>query len=241
MQSIAFEQLAFILIPVVLVFFFLWRWTQESKEAGWSIARMLVQLLLVGYVLTYLFERDSAWVVLSVLVIMVVASSWIALRTVKQHRYRLFKFALLSVLFSGTGVLALVTQGVLHLSPWYDATVVIPLAGMIFASAMNSVSLCSERLYKELNDRTSFLDARAAAYRTAMVPTINAMFAVGLVSLPGMMTGQILSGVSPLIAARYQIMVMGMIFAAAGLASALFLLITRSTFVSLSKSPESES
>ncbi len=236
MQSIAFQQLAFIWIPVALVFFFLWRWTQESKEAGWSIARMLVQLLLVGYVLTYLFERDSAWVVLTVLIVMVVASSWIALRTVKQHRYRLFKFALLSVLFSGTGVLVLVTQGVLHLSPWYDATVVIPLAGMIFASAMNSVSLCSERLYKELNDQAPFLEARAAAYRTAMVPTINAMFAVGLVSLPGMMTGQILSGVSPLIAARYQIMVMGMIFAAAGLASALFLLITRSTFLSLSKS-----
>ena len=59
--------------------------------------------------------------------------------------------------------------------------------------------------------------------QTAMIPVINALFAVGLVSLPGMMTGQILSGVSPLIAARYQIMVMLMIFSAAGLSTALFL------------------
>ena len=65
------------------------------------------------------------------------------------------------------------------------------------------------------------------AYHAAMIPVINSLFAVGLVSLPGMMTGQILSGVSPLIAARYQIMVMCMIFASAGISTAVFLALGR--------------
>ncbi|MDX1733734.1 MAG: ABC transporter permease, partial [Halioglobus sp.] len=73
--------------------------------------------------------------------------------------------------------------------------------------------------------------ARLAAYQAAMIPVINALLAVGLVSLPGMMTGQILSGVSPLIAARYQIMVMCMIFASAGISTALFLALCRARMV----------
>ncbi|GAB4114299.1 MAG: hypothetical protein Tsb0027_02790 [Wenzhouxiangellaceae bacterium] len=67
--------------------------------------------------------------------------------------------------------------------------------------------------------------------QTALIPIINSLFAVGLVSLPGMMSGQILSGVSPLIAVRYQIMVMAMIFGASGIATALFLLLTREVFM----------
>ena len=89
----------------------------------------------------------------------------------------------------------------------------IPLAGMAFANAMNSVSLASERLQAEIDNGNSGIKARNTAFQASLIPTINSLFAVGLVSLPGMMTGQILSGVSPLIAVRYQIMVMCMIFA----------------------------
>ena len=70
-------------------------------------------------------------------------------------------------------------------------------------------------------------EARNTAYQTGMIPVINALLAVGLVSLPGMMTGQILAGVSPFIAARYQILVMCMIFASAGLSTALYLVLVR--------------
>ena len=71
-----------------------------------------------------------------------------------------------------------------------------------------------------------YTTARDTAMQTALIPIINSLFAVGLVSLPGMMTGQILSGVSPLIAVRYQIMVMAMIFGASGIATAVFLLLS---------------
>jgi putative ABC transport system permease protein len=104
----------------------------------------------------------------------------------------------------------------------------IPLAGMIFASAMNSVSLAGERLEAELSRDVPYDEARKIALQTSLIPIINSLFAVGLVSLPGMMTGQILSGVSPIIAARYQIMVMCMIFGSAGISSALFLSLAKS-------------
>ena len=99
----------------------------------------------------------------------------------------------------------------------------IPLAGMIFANAMTAVSLAGERYQAELDNGKASDVAQRIAFQAALIPQINALLAVGLVSLPGMMTGQILSGVSPLLAVRYQIMVMAMIFGSAGIASAVFL------------------
>jgi putative ABC transport system permease protein len=123
--------------------------------------------------------------------------------------------------------LALITQLVLQMEPWYLPRYMVPLAGMVFANAMTAVSLAAERLYAELGHDSDWEKARLAAYQAAMIPVINALLAVGLVSLPGMMTGQILSGVSPLVAARYQIMVMCMIFASAGISTAIFLTLIR--------------
>ena len=128
----------------------------------------------------------------------------------------------------GGTTLFLITPGVLRLEPWYQASYMIPLAGMIFAASMTNISLALERLHAELVNGVDFERARSTAFRTSMIPIINSCFAVGLISLPGMMTGQILSGVSPLIAARYQIMVMCMIFGAAGLSTVCFLVMVRS-------------
>ena len=99
---------------------------------------------------------------------------------------------------------------------------------MIFANSMNTVSLAGERLFTEQERGKNYQEARKIALETAMIPQINALLAVGLVSLPGMMTGQILSGIEPLTAARYQIMVMCMIFSTAGLSAV--------TYMSLKKS-----
>jgi putative ABC transport system permease protein len=97
---------------------------------------------------------------------------------------------------------------------------------MIFANAMNAVSIAAERLESELAKDIPFTEARAQTYKAALIPIINSLFAVGLVSLPGMMTGQILSGVDPLIAVRYQMMVMLMILGSAGISVALFLILS---------------
>ncbi len=121
----------------------------------------------------------------------------------------------------------LVVKGVLNLQPWYIPSYIIPLASMIFANAMNTVSLAAERLEAELIRSVDYYQARNIAYKAALIPITNSMFAVGLVSLPGMMTGQILSGTSPLIAARYQIIVMTMLYGSAGISAALFLFLSK--------------
>lgn len=232
-QAIPLLNLVLVFIPVFLVVGILWKWSLSPGNAAYALGRMLVQLLLIGYCLMYIFETENFLMVVAVLVVMVTVSSWIALGTVKTRRRTLYKQALISIFIGGGVVLAIVTQGVLHLDPWYLPQYMIPLAGMVFANSMNAVSLAVERMNAELERQIDFDDARNIAMYAAMIPTINSMLAVGLVSLPGMMTGQILSGISPLVAARYQIMVMCMIFAAGGLSTAMFLEMSREKFTVL--------
>lgn len=118
----------------------------------------------------------------------------------------------------------MVVFGVLSLDPWYEPRYLILLAGMIFANAMNAVSIAAERLESEIDRGNAYINARVISYKAALIPRINILFAVGLVSLPGMMTGQILSGVDPLIAVRYQMMVMLMILGSAGISIAIYLM-----------------
>jgi putative ABC transport system permease protein len=228
-STISVPQLALSFIPVAIVVVLMWRWGQGVNRSLYAIARMVLQLTLIGYVLVYIFQTDSGLVISGVLTIMLVAASWIALNTVEISKAPLFTASLVSVLIGGGSTLLLITQGVLELSPWYQPSYMIPLAGMIFAASMTNISLALERLHAELQNGVSFERARDVAFRTSMIPVINSFFAVGLISLPGMMTGQILSGVSPLIAVRYQIMVMCMIFGAAGLSTVCFLLMVRKT------------
>ena len=119
--------------------------------------------------------------------------------------------------------LVLTTQLIIDVTPWYDPRYLIPLAGMIFSNSMNSVSIAAERYAAEMNNGQKEESARRTAFQAALIPLVNSLMAVGLVSLPGMMTGQVLAGVSPLIAARYQIMVMCVLFGAAVLSAVCYL------------------
>ena len=156
---------------------------------------------------------------------MVVIGSWIALRILNEKKINLLKYAIISIALGGGINLFIVTQLLLQLDPWYKPRFMIPLAGMIFSSAMNGVSLAAERLQAEIDKGIKYDNAKRVAFKASLIPIINSLFAVGLVSLPGMMTGQILSGTSPLTAVRYQIMVMCMIFNSVGLASYFFLVL----------------
>ncbi len=222
-ENISLADLSWVLLPVLAVIAIQYKWSLKIKTNLYALLRMLLQLLMIGYFLAYIFESNEPWIVVLVLAVMLLVSSWIALRTVKEKRNTLYKKGLLSIIVGGGIVLIVVIIGVLDLSPWYSTQFFIPLAGMIFASSMNSVSLAAERYFAEIDNAVPYQQARDKAFQAALIPIVNSLFAVGLVSLPGMMTGQILSGVSPFIAARYQIMVMCMIFASSGLSAALFL------------------
>lgn len=229
-QTIPFTNLALAFIPVIAVIAIIWKWELGYKRSLYAIFRMLIQLLLIGYFLAFIFASNSSLIVIAVLAVMLFTSSWIALHTKRIPRRILYLKSFWSISLGGGIILLLITQGVLNLQPWYLPSRVIPLAGMIFANAMNSVSLAVERLEAEIDRNVSYERARIIAFRASLIPIINSLFAVGLVSLPGMMTGQILSGVSPFIAARYQIMVMCMIFGSAGISSAFFLTLVKTNF-----------
>ncbi len=215
-------------IPVSIIIFLLFQWSLNWKNALYALSRMLGQLLLIGYFLVYIFASKNFWTVLLVLALMISISSWIALRTAANKRKILYKYVFLSITLGGLTSLLLITQFVLQLHPWYQPRYIIPLGGMIFSNALNAISLAAERLNSELQRGEPFLKARNIAYKASLIPVMNSLFAVGLVAIPGLMTGQILSGTSPLIAARYQIVVMCMIFSSTGLSVVLFLFFTRS-------------
>lgn len=234
MQVIPLSHLLIAFLPVVAVLFILHQWSLDYTHALYALARMLVQLLLIGYGLSYLFNIEQASTLLMVLLIMIFISSWIALDIIKGHRRLLYTKALYSIALGGGFTLLVIVQGVVQLDPWYTPGYLIPLASMIFSSALNSVSLAAERFITELRRSIPYREARKIALRASLIPITNTLFAVGLVSLPGMMTGQILSGVSPPIAARYQIMVMAMVFASGGLSSACFLVLIKPYVTDLS-------
>ncbi len=227
MTTITLPALALSFIPVALVGLVLWRWSLGTATLAYATARMVIQLLLIGYVLSYLFASRQSLLIICVLVVMLFAASWIALRPLQKRDPRVLGRACAAIGGAGLFTLAIVLVGVLHPRPWFDPRVVVPIAGMIFSNAMNSVSLAAERYHHELeivgSDPRS---ARNRALETSLIPMLNAFFAVGLVALPGMMTGQILAGVEPHIAVRYQVLVMCMTFGAAGLAAIAFLALT---------------
>jgi putative ABC transport system permease protein len=146
----------------------------------------------------------------------------------------------------GSGLtLVYVGAVVVRMDPWYNPRYLIPLFGMIVGNAMNAAALAAERLDAEMRNRRTEVEAYlalgASAERAArepvrralvasLIPTINGLMVVGIVSLPGMMTGQILAGASPLLAVRYQIVVMFMLASSVAITSAAVTLWSRSRF-----------
>lgn len=229
MQSIPIVNLFLSFIPVFIVLAIMLRWSLSVKDGFIAIARMLIQLVLIGYALTWIFSVEAPMLILALLSVMLIVASSIALRPITDKHLYKFHHALIAIgLGSGITLLFIIAL-VLETSPWYKADTIIPLAGMIFASAMNTVSLSAERFAMEIAHNSSAHKAREQAFKAGLIPLFNTLLAVGLVTLPGMMTGQIFSGVSPLIAVRYQIVVMCMTTGAAGISAAIFLQLIQRT------------
>ncbi|MBO8140809.1 MAG: iron export ABC transporter permease subunit FetB [Firmicutes bacterium] len=200
--------------------------------------RTFVQLMMIGTVLAFIFQVNEPWLVGLVVLGMTAVATQAATRRVGGAPYpRLLAFL---ALFASSVLVGLVVVGlIIRPEPWYTARVAIPIFGMILGNAMNGVALVLQTLYSSARARLDEIEELLAfgatpweairdsvreALRTGMTPTINAMMVVGLVSLPGMMTGQILGGVDPRDAVRYQIVVMLMIAAAVALACLILVL-----------------
>jgi putative ABC transport system permease protein len=228
MQTIPILELSIVFIPTAFLLIVMFRWQLKAVKGFYANLRMLVQLLLVGYFLTYIFETNQPLVIVLLIVSMIAVSAWIALRSFEDKDIKTYFIFLISIGVPGLILLGLVTQFVLQMQKWFEPSLVVPIAGMIFSNSMNTLSLAAERFESEFNRDEDYINARRVALDASLIPQINSLFAVGLVALPGMMTGQILSGVDPIIAVRYQIMVMWMMFGSGGLTAVLYLILRRS-------------
>ena len=203
-----------------------------ERRLAISAVRTVLQLGLIGLVLERVFALGSP-VLVGLLVLMMTLFAAREAVARAGRRYRGIRLdAWLVMAGSCIVVGGVVTQAVVGVRPWYDPQYVIPLLGMILGNSLNGISLCMDRFLEHLSVRRAEVELHLAfgasrrealaaplrsAVRTGMIPIVNAMAAAGIVSLPGMMTGQILAGSPPLQAVAYQIVVMFMIAAASAI------------------------
>jgi len=204
--------------------------------------RSMVQLIAVGYVLKVVFDLERwYWVVLAVLVMTMVAAHTARKRQTVRVPHCFWTMAG-SIGLAAALVLGSLVGVILRVAPWYQPQYLIPLAGIILATTMNATALSVDRFLSEIKQRRTLVEAAlalgagakqasrastAAAFRAGMMPFVNTMMVAGIVALPGMMTGQILGGVAPTDAVRYQIVIIYGITAAAAVSSLAALAIVR--------------
>ncbi|MDT9200156.1 iron export ABC transporter permease subunit FetB [Limnospira fusiformis KN01] len=194
--------------------------------------RCVVQLLLVGYILEWLFALDNPWVVLAIALLMAAIAGISAVNRTSRRFAGIYWRSLLSVLVSALLITNLSVIGIIQVQPWYNPQYLIPLLGMILGNTLNGISLGLDRFMEGVVSNRNGIETLLAlgatrweashkqiqtAVRTGMIPMINSMMVMGVVSLPGMMTGQILAGASPLDAVRYQIVIIFAIASASAL------------------------
>ena len=188
--------------------------------------RCFAQLMAAGYLLKYIFAINTWYLMSGVLVMMLFIASYISTKRTPQPIPGLFRLTAFSIGVTSFLTLFFITLVIIRVEPWYEPRYLIPLAGMVIGNAMNGAALAAERLASEMRLRKQTIEvylslgatpgqasreAIRSTVKAALIPTINSLMSVGIVHLPGIMTGQILSGTSPTIAIRYQIVIMYMV------------------------------
>ncbi|MEJ2078362.1 MAG: ABC transporter permease [Acidobacteriota bacterium] len=195
-----------------------------------SVLRMSVQLALVGVYLQYLFRINSFWLNGAWILVMLVVANLSILNGAGLSIRRLFPATLAATTLSTVLVVAVLVGLAVRPHPVYDARYLIPLAGMLLGNCLRANIISLERFFSSLREnerefityltlgaslREACLPHLRRALKTAMAPQVSTVATMGIVSLPGMMTGQILGGGSPSIAVRYQMAIVVAILAAA--------------------------
>jgi len=212
-----------------------------ERRLAWASLRTVLQLLMVGWVLKFIFGLESPWAVLALMMLMAFAAARVALdrpsRRVRGSGVLAFASLTASAFFTTFSVTTLV----IGVEPWYEPRYLIPLLGMVLGNSMNGISISLDALLERLSERADEVELELSlgasaweaarrpmreALRRGMIPILNTMMVVGIVSLPGMMTGQILAGADPMLAVKYQILIMFMIAAATSTGSMLMVLLS---------------
>jgi len=216
------------------------------RDIAVGTLRTFAQLILMGYVLTYILRTDQVWLVLGVFAVMVTSVVFIIKGRVNEKQVPYLLPTFLTMLLSYFTTAVFVSGLIIGSAPWWEPRYFIPAGGMVIGNSMSALAISIERFFRELRQEretvemklalgADYREASAGIFRSAvkagMIPSINAMMGVGLVFIPGMMSGQILAGADPQVAVRYQIVVMLMLVGATAVSSvAVMLLIRRRCF-----------
>ena len=214
-----------------------------SQQLVIAAVRTTLQLFLIGYVLKFLFASSQwYWILLLSLVMVSIAGREVVARQ-KYRLHGMWGFGVgTSSMFASTFVITIMALVlIIGNRPWYEPQYAIPLLGMMLGNTMTGIALGMNTLSQAAVQQRKIIEGRLMlgqtwqqavhditrdAMRTGMIPIINSMAAAGVVSLPGMMTGQILAGSPPLIAVKYQILIMFMITAGTGFGTILAVKLT---------------
>jgi putative ABC transport system permease protein len=201
---------------------------QLGLEGQLAIAtgRTIIQLLGVGYVLAFVFAWKNPWAVLALLMVMLSIAAIVAGNRIGKKIPQVLPVVWGSILVSSALTLGYTTLLILQPPIWYEPQYLIPLAGIVLGNAMNGAAIAGERLSSTVSASRAEIEThlslgatpqqavaqyRKDSIRAGLIPTLNQMMVVGVVTLPGIITGQLLSGVDPLNAASYQILIMFML------------------------------
>jgi putative ABC transport system permease protein len=197
-----------------------------NRDIAIGAARTFSQLFLMGYALTFVFQARNFWLTVAIFLVMVVSAVFIIKGRVREKQVAYIMPTFLTMISSYLVTALFVSRIIIGVDPWWEPRYFIPMAGMVIGNSMSALAIALERLFREMRQRKEIVEMKlclGADYREAsadifrnavnagMIPSINAMMGVGLVFIPGMMSGQILAGADPLIAIRYQIVVMFML------------------------------
>ena len=188
----------------------------QSRRIAVSTVRAFLQLLAMGLLLGYLFKYQTWWLVCLVLLGMCVAATQIATGRTNKVVRGLWADVFLSITVSSMVIAFIVVEGIIHADPWYNAMQLVPISGMILGNTLAAAAVATDRLFASMDSRANeaAFPSIKAAVGAGMTPLLAQLSAAGIVQIPGMMSGQILAGADPVIAAKYQIVVLLMISAA---------------------------
>ncbi|MBE0429821.1 MAG: iron export ABC transporter permease subunit FetB [Thermoleophilia bacterium] len=213
-----------------------------ERDIIWGTVRTFAQLFLMGYILVYIFRMDSAAIILLIFTGMILFAALTIRGRVQEKGVPYLIPTFISMFMSYMLVTIVVTYFVINVEPWYEPRYFIPLGGMIIGNSMSAIAISLERIFSDIRKRRDEIelylclgarhgeatgDIVRESVKAGMIPSINAMMAVGIVFLPGMMTGQIIAGADPVTSIKYQIVVMLMLVGSTAIGSIIIAFIVR--------------
>lgn len=220
--------LSLLLMVVVLLIGFIKK-LGITKNVFVGTVRSFLQLFAMGYILSFIFDAQKWYYTALILIIMFGFASFDSYKRINFKPRSIFWISLIANFIGSVIPLAFMFYVVLRVKPWYEPQYIIPISAMVISNTMNSISICLNNFGNEMKLRRLEIETKLAlgasckasteviqknSIKAGLIPTINALMVLGIVKLPGMMTGQILGGVNPVDSVKYQLLIMYMISAA---------------------------